>query len=547
MTADQAPGACRCGTRLARDNTTGLCGACTNQARDLYVGPPVVPRSFWHAEEMREALASWHMGRVIHAYRTHPYHAKPLAQDIVADWMGITQTQLSRIENGEPMQDLGKLIRWAYTLRIPEDLLWFRLPHARDSNDIGRSAVERAKGGGRPAGGGLVGDLGAHLPDTLLVPLQINGQQVTLPIATHTLVEANSAALLTAPHEDETQPRLWTPASDNTAIATPTTAGLEQAELLRRELTDTLSEHALTEASLDDWEQTVLRYGQATRDRPAGLLLADLTIDLARLKRTLSRCRSASALRRLTRLTAQMSGLMCLTLIKLDERAAFRGWAHTARIAADEAGDPTTHSWVLAQEAYGHYYSGDLTEATHVARHAQDIPGAELTVGAVLAAALEARAHAGLGRPDETRTALQHAETILEKLRPDSINTSAFGYNEAQLRFHEGNAFTHLHDTRSAWKAQERALEICPPGDYMDQTLTRLDRASCLLHDGDASAAVSYATDTLVSLDAQQRQGIIAVRAQEIVDSLPKRQQALPPARELHELLMTPADTDTKE
>ncbi|WP_268762161.1 helix-turn-helix domain-containing protein, partial [Frankia casuarinae] len=32
---------------------------------------------------------------------------------MVAGWMGITQTQLSRIESGEPVTDLTKLIRWA--------------------------------------------------------------------------------------------------------------------------------------------------------------------------------------------------------------------------------------------------------------------------------------------------------------------------------------------------------------------------------------------------------------------------------------------------
>jgi len=62
-----------------------------------------------------------------------------------------------------------------------------------------------------------------------------------------------------------------------------------------------------------------------------------------------------------------MSGLMCLTFCKLDDRSSFRKWARTARLAAKEAGDPLTISWVLAQESYGHYYSGDLQEVpTHI-------------------------------------------------------------------------------------------------------------------------------------------------------------------------------------
>ncbi len=71
------------------------------------------------------------MGRVIAAYRNHPHHTVALSQETVAGWMGITQTQLSRIESGEPATDLTKLIRWAELLHIPEDLLWFKLPRQR--------------------------------------------------------------------------------------------------------------------------------------------------------------------------------------------------------------------------------------------------------------------------------------------------------------------------------------------------------------------------------------------------------------------------------
>lgn len=329
----------------------------------------------------------------------------------------------------------------------------------------------------------------------------------------------------------------YAPTKSGRVVHVGSSNALDRAELVRREITDSISNVTVTESGIDDWEQAVRRYGDAARGQPASVLLADLTIDLDLLKQTMSRCRSSSALRRLTRVVALMSGLMCLTLIKLDERSAFRGWAHTARVAADESEDPVTRSWVLAQEAYGHYYSGNLAQAEHVARHSQDIAGAELSVGAVLAAALESRVHAVHGRSAETRAALGHAEIILEKLPPTSVNVSAFGYNEAQFRFHQGNAFTHLHDTRLSWKAQERALELCDPGDYMDQALTRLDRASCLLHDGDVTTAAGYAIDTLLNLDDQQRRGIITVRAEELLRSLPRQQRALQPVRELRELL----------
>jgi hypothetical protein len=137
----------------------------------------------------------------------------------------------------------------------------------------------------------------------------------------------------------------------------------------------------------------------------------------------------------------------------------------------------------------------------------------------------------------ETRSALGRAETMLGALDPGSVTASAFGYSESQFRFHEGSAYTRLGDTRSALRAQERAMQTCPPGDYTDWALTRLDRASCLARDGDPVAAVAYATKTLTGLSGEQSQGIIARRGRALVRDLPASYRAIPAVRELSELL----------
>jgi len=131
-------------------------------------------------------------------------------------------------------------------------------------------------------------------------------------------------------------------------------SGDGEVEQLRRRLHEVFAGGEVSGASVDDWELIVVRYGMAMKDRPATLLLGDLATDIAELERTMAQCRSLSALGRLTRVAANLSGLVCLTLIKLDDRQAFRRWARTARIAANEASDAVTFSWVLAQEAYGH-------------------------------------------------------------------------------------------------------------------------------------------------------------------------------------------------
>jgi DNA-binding XRE family transcriptional regulator len=203
------------------------------------------------------------------------------------------------------------------------------------------------------------------------------------------------------------------PADPDSGDADAMVPAWQRIELLRQGLSGVLSEGAVAEASLDEWEQAVARYGRATRYRPATVLIADLAADLAELRDVIGRCRSASSLRRLARISAQMSGLMCLLFVKLGEPGTFRRWARTARLAAAEAGDPATYSWVLAQEAYGHYYSGDPAEAEQVARHAQDLVRAGPCAGAALASAVEARAAAVLGDRQATRNALSRAEESL--------------------------------------------------------------------------------------------------------------------------------------
>ncbi len=120
---------CRsCGARLAASNHDDSCAPCQRKSRALVTGPPEAPVGFWTTDRMRDALASWHMGRVIAAYRLNPQHPRPIPQEIVGGWVGITQAQLSRIENGPPIRDLDRLTQWATLLGIPPDLLWFKLP-----------------------------------------------------------------------------------------------------------------------------------------------------------------------------------------------------------------------------------------------------------------------------------------------------------------------------------------------------------------------------------------------------------------------------------
>jgi transcriptional regulator with XRE-family HTH domain len=85
---------------------------------------PKLPAEFWETEPMRAALASGDLGQIIRAYRFHPFHEDPLPQDLIADWLHISQSSLSRIEQGKRRVTIDDLAGFARELGIPMALRW---------------------------------------------------------------------------------------------------------------------------------------------------------------------------------------------------------------------------------------------------------------------------------------------------------------------------------------------------------------------------------------------------------------------------------------
>lgn len=313
---------------------------------------------------------------------------------------------------------------------------------------------------------------------------------------------------------------------------------LHDAETLRRQLTDAVDHAAISDASLDDWEHTVCQYGLASGFRPAASLLADLTADFAELCRLLEARRAILVPNRLTRIMAHMAGLMTIPLNKLDHAAAARNWARTAKLLASEAGDNRLHAWVLGQQAYAHYYGGNLIEAVYVATHAQRVANQAPCAGVAHAAAVEARAHALRGQANETHAATDRVEKALDGMGAQAIAPSAFDYDQARYNFHTGNAYTHLGETAAAFDAHERALGLYPANSYFDRALVMLDRADCFVKDNDVPAAADWVQRALQSVSAEQRNPLIDNRARQVLDRVPDRAGRLSAVREVRAILM---------
>ncbi|HEX5407928.1 MAG TPA: helix-turn-helix transcriptional regulator [Pseudonocardiaceae bacterium] len=125
-----------CGAALAADNTASICGKCHREQRDQLRTPPTqLSRSFFETPEFQAAFESHHIGKVFKAYRNHPRHlklfGKGLNQDHLGRWLGLNQSQVSRIENGPPEQNITILTGYARALHLPPELLWFAFPGQR--------------------------------------------------------------------------------------------------------------------------------------------------------------------------------------------------------------------------------------------------------------------------------------------------------------------------------------------------------------------------------------------------------------------------------
>jgi DNA-binding XRE family transcriptional regulator/tetratricopeptide (TPR) repeat protein len=458
-----ARGCAGCGAALASDNTARLCGKCHREQRDQLAYPPRHKREFFDTDEFKSAFDSHHIGRVFRAYRNHPRHlhlyGKALNQELLGRWLGLTQAQVSKLENGKPEQNIEVLSSYAKTLHLPQDMLWWLLP--------GQSRI----------------------------PLQ---------------------------------------SSVPAALDAPSGKSLED---LRSGLTDVFTSAFLRDSGVDGLEQDALRMGRATRFTSPDLLVRDLESNLTDLRQIIANCRSDALSRRLARVGAQLAGLMSLSLLKLDDRANSGNWARTARLLASETGDPNLRSWVQAQESYFQFYDQNYAGTVDAAQYAQELESTTPGVGSALAAAIEARAYALMGDRSGAMRAMARVETYLSHLAGDAVVPSAFGYNEAQFRFHQGSALTRLGVVTEALKVQDRALEICPQEDFMDRALVLFDRADCLAIDGDVASAIELATNTLETLESSQARGLIVNRARETLLALPAGELHRPGAMELQEVI----------
>ncbi|MER5493851.1 hypothetical protein [Streptomyces sp. NPDC002490] len=292
---------------------------------------------------------------------------------------------------------------------------------------------------------------------------------------------------------------------------------------------------AVGEATLARWEIAVQDYALAYQSLPPQDLLADLLADFGEVRRLLEGQQPIRHRRRLCRVAGELAVLAGIFASALAEHREARAFFHTARLAAAEAGDLHLEGTAVVRSAIVSLYYGTPASALTEAARGLHLLGTAVTPAAVRALLVEARALARLGRGAEAIPRLRAAEDMFGRLTLEERQAIAFGYTERQFHFHLGNAWTHLRRPDEAWTVQKRALGAYAPSEYLDPTLIRLDRATCLARSGEPEEAYRIAGEALRDLPDAHRTGMVVQYAQDF--RVTAGHPELPAGREFVELL----------
>jgi hypothetical protein len=315
---------------------------------------------------------------------------------------------------------------------------------------------------------------------------------------------------------------------------------------LRRKMDDTLVGATVSPTMLDQWEETIVGYGQQYQATPSLRLLCDVLLDFSEVRRMCDQRQPIELQERLCRLAAQLSGMSGLIMINLGDHRLARSFFRTARTAADETGDRGLRAWVTVRESLVPMYYGDPREALHLARKAQDLAGRTPCAAAAMAPAVEARALGMLalrGRSDaapSARRALVRGRAVFDQLSRNQVNDLVFGFTDRQMTFYEGDTHTNLGDHQRGDEILSHALTLYTVNDRLDRTLVRLDRAHCRLQAGDPDAALSAGGEAIQDLPAEHRSDILMHRARQLGTAAAAMHGDMPALRDFREALAGP-------
>jgi tetratricopeptide (TPR) repeat protein len=425
-----------CGALLAWDNTGQLCSRCVRDQRDQLRTPPAhLPDDFWETDDFRAAFESQHIGKVFRVYRNHPRHrqiyGKALNQGTLGRWLRLEQSQVSRIESAsEPEYNTKIVWHYAQILHIPRHLLWFRPP----------------------------------------------GEKLDWPPAR--AVPRDSIA----------------PSAD--AVTGSDTFGLITLGQHRGILDSSATSHGrmpMRAELLAHYESLTDNYRQIDYQAGARAVYGDTVTHLNRLMRASNEVPS-DLYRRYIALLGDTAQLAAWLAIDGQDYSTARHFCSIALSSAEEAEDPTLHSYVLGVMSYIHLHAKRGTEAIRLLDGALRIAnsprfGVSPAVRSWLYEAL-AEAYAFAGNHEAGAKALVEAERLFDAVQADGTPDWLGFYNSQEHATRlQGRCLLRLGDKRAAITALESARDLLPEQYVRERAGTLIDLATAHLLDDGKSAS----------------------------------------------------------
>ncbi|MDQ3763147.1 MAG: helix-turn-helix domain-containing protein [Actinomycetota bacterium] len=335
-----------------------------------------------------------------------------MTQAQLARWLGITQGQLSRIERSStPIHDLGKLDKWACTLHVPADQLWFQASsccsehrqakpdrasveksESSEGSDVRRRSLFKATGVAASAGAGLL----SKTPWQRLIDSVNAGRPVDA--ATAQLIRDRTVDLFYA---DETVP----------------SRELLESTIQHRDTIDVLLEN-----SRDESVRNCLVATRGETDALAGWLL----FDLGRANEAVNAWRSALK-------------------------------------AAKDTGDGPLAACVLSYWSYLAASRNDTAPAVRLLQQAGEyVPGSSAPATRSWISAREAEELARLGDETGALRAVERALTAFDFARPRSERPWTVFFSPSRLGSMTVSTYTTLHH-RDTTAAADALLASLPP------------------------------------------------------------------------------------
>jgi hypothetical protein len=272
---------------------------------------------------------------------------------------------------------------------------------------------------------------------------------------------------------------------------------------------------------LEETELAVLRFHQLYKELSPTELFPHVQQYLQVVTGFLEESQTIETRRRLCSIAGHLAGLRAWLTFDLGGPAAAHVWYEAALKPTVEAQDEALAGWLLGGRSLIPSYGGDHAAALELIRRGQS-HGSRSTNMAVQAwlAALEARAHAGLGDTAAFRQVQDLANNALDGSQPDEHRHGMdFRNGRLDVTYYEGTSLVTLRQSDAAQPVLDAALAAQDPGHLKARSIVQLAVATTHVQQREVDQACVVASQAL-NLPSDQRIGPITQRAQDLLREL---------------------------